>query len=308
MRNSAFRKEFKIQGNIGDSDKPRQTFAYLERQIEEGKKALFTDEEIGAGIIKALTPGLPIRDYLETNTELSLEEITEMLNHHFQEKSASEQLLALQNIIQGEEENVRAFLFRAFSTRDKLLKAAEKDSTMLMSKEFVQGLFLRAVETGMTDDKVLMCIRPMLQMVSVTDQQLMKQVQYSMASYAERDSKQKQPVPLARPPTTRRQQVNVVDPKKKEEESLLKVLVENMQKLATDFQGLKTDMSEMKSKNGNRNNNNNGGKVWFTKCDNCKAAKIQRCTHCYRCGSDEHKIADCTEEQQQEGGNEQRLQ
>ena len=40
------------------------------------------------------------------------------------------------------------------------------------------------------------------------------------------------------------------DLKKKEEESLLKVLVENMQKLATDFQGLKTDMSEMKSKNG----------------------------------------------------------
>ena len=223
-----------------------------------------------------------------------------MLKPHFQEKSASEQLLALQNIIQGEEENARVFLFRAFAARDKLLKAAEKDLTISMSKEFVQGLFLRAVETGMVDDKVLNCIRSDLQKLEVTDQELMKKVQYAMSSYAERDTKQKLPVPLSSKPTRRQTTVNNISSKPKEyEESLLKVVVEKMENMEKEFKGLKTqydtDMKEMKQKCEQKGPQNNRKNVWFKKCEKCQTDGVQRCSHCFKCGSGDHKIADCQE-------------
>ena len=36
-------------------------------------------------------------------------------------------------------------------------------------------------------------------------------------------------------------------------------------------------------------------KVWFKQCENCTKANIRFCRHCFVCGADDHKIAECPE-------------
>ena len=66
-RSSTFRKEFKVHGVIGGLCQPSNlTYVNLNRQIKEGYRIGFIEQEIVSGIIKAITPGLPLREYLET--------------------------------------------------------------------------------------------------------------------------------------------------------------------------------------------------------------------------------------------------
>ena len=72
MRNSAFRKEFKIDGKIGRS-KENLNMISLNVQIAEAKRKGYSSEEIAGAIKKAVTPG-EMKTYLDSMTNLSLED------------------------------------------------------------------------------------------------------------------------------------------------------------------------------------------------------------------------------------------
>ena len=84
----------------------------------------FPEEEIIAGTTKAITSGLPLREYLETKSNVCLTYLQELLRSHYQEKSASEKLMELQNICQKDNENALDFMFRALGLRQKIMSAA----------------------------------------------------------------------------------------------------------------------------------------------------------------------------------------
>ncbi|KAJ7997565.1 hypothetical protein DPEC_G00230320 [Dallia pectoralis] len=64
--NSTWRKDFKISGLIGDpGQKDRLSFSSLARQIESGLNKDYSEQEIVDSVIRAITPGLQLRSYLE---------------------------------------------------------------------------------------------------------------------------------------------------------------------------------------------------------------------------------------------------
>ena len=284
FQNSTFRKEFKIHGMIGDSRQPKQTYTYLARQIEEGKQMGYSTQEIVTGVIKALTPGIPLRAYLESTTDIGTEDLLDLLWSHFQEKGASQQLRDLQNAVQGEEETAIEFVLRVSGARSRLMTAMHNDPDVTMDSEFIHNLFLRTLETGITDDRILAQIRPTLDDPDADERDLMKQVQRAMASLAERDSKTAEKKPQ---PSKKNVKVAMVDTKDSKERkdrdtSLFDAighLTKKMEKVESD---LKT-LSETK----------NPQPKAPRKCETCTKDKVSRCTHCWLCGEGSHKIQDC---------------
>ena len=102
----------------------------------------FSKEEIIAGTIKAITSGLPLREYLETKSNVCQTYLQELLRSQYQEKSASEKLMELQNICQKDNETALDFLFRALGLRQKIMSAAEDDESLPSQQlDFIQALF-----------------------------------------------------------------------------------------------------------------------------------------------------------------------
>lgn len=84
LSSSALRRQFKISGQIGDPDqRDKLSFTSLVRQILNGKSQGYTDAEIVDGVIRAITPGMTLRNYLETYKELTLERLKKILKSHY---------------------------------------------------------------------------------------------------------------------------------------------------------------------------------------------------------------------------------
>ena len=284
FQNSTFRKEFKIHGMIGDSKQPKQTYTYLARQIEEGKQMGYTNQEIVTGVIKALTPGVPLRAYLESTTDIGIEDLLDLLWSHFQEKGASQQLRDLQNAVQGEEETAIEFVLRVSGARSRLMTAVHNDPDVTMDSEFIHNLFLRTLETGITDDRILAQIRPTLDDPDADERDLMKQVQRAMASLAERDSKTAEKKPQSSKKHVKVANVDAKDSKERKDRdtSLFDAighLTKKMEKVESDLKRL----GEAK----------NTQQKAPRKCETCTKDKVQKCTHCWLCGEGSHKIQDC---------------
>ena len=98
--------------------------------------------------------------------------------------------MELQNICQKDNGNALDFLFRALGLRQKIMSAAEDDESLPSQQlDFIQILFLRALETGMGDETVLTRIQPFLEKAIVDDDQiLIHQVQTALSTNLERTS------------------------------------------------------------------------------------------------------------------------
>ena len=67
------KREFKIHGVIaGDNFKDGLSFASLSRQIDAGLKAGYKENEIIDAVIRAVSPSLQLRSYLEMIQDLTL--------------------------------------------------------------------------------------------------------------------------------------------------------------------------------------------------------------------------------------------
>ena len=70
---NAFPKDFKIRGFIGEKgQKDKLSYISLLRQIKEGRDKGYTDKEIVNAVLRAITPGLYLRNVLETTENLTL--------------------------------------------------------------------------------------------------------------------------------------------------------------------------------------------------------------------------------------------
>ena len=117
---SVLRREFKISGQIGGpGQKDKLTFVSLVRQIEGASSKGYSDVEVIDGVIRAITPSMKLRSYLETISDLTLPRLRAILRSHFQEKSATELYQQLTTIVQTPEESPQSFLIRALDLRQK---------------------------------------------------------------------------------------------------------------------------------------------------------------------------------------------
>lgn len=108
------RRDFKICGQIGESGQgDKLLYLSLVRQIEMGIDRGHTQTKVVEAVIRAVSPGLPLRDMLELKHGLTLRALLTSLKGHYQVDSSTELYHQLLNISQEPKETALYFVFRA---------------------------------------------------------------------------------------------------------------------------------------------------------------------------------------------------
>ena len=112
------RREFKIQGIVGElGQKDKLGYQSLISQIESGLKRQYSEAEVVNAVVRAVQPGLQLRSYFGSVSNLSLPKLRKILRFHYHEKSATELYQTLANITQLPKEDPQSFLIRALTVR-----------------------------------------------------------------------------------------------------------------------------------------------------------------------------------------------
>ena len=88
---SVLRRQFEIGGQIGQAEqKDKLSFTSLSRQMETGLKQGYTEQEIVDGVIRAISGGMVLRNYLETYKDLSLNRLRKILRNRYGVKNSTQ--------------------------------------------------------------------------------------------------------------------------------------------------------------------------------------------------------------------------
>lgn len=185
-----WQKDFKISGLIGDlGQKDRLSFSSLAWQIEGGLNKGYAEQEIVDSVIRAITPGLQLRSYLEGKAGLTLPTLRWILRSHFQEKNATELYKQLTTEAQQSREMPQSFLIRPLDLRQKILFASqEDDSGLKYDPALVQNMFLH---TGLQNNRIQSELQPYLSDPTIPDEVLLEKLNVACSNESERQSRRK---------------------------------------------------------------------------------------------------------------------
>ena len=113
-----------------------------------------------------------------------------MLRAHYKQKSGTELYQELTTMCQSPKKPPQDLLILALDLRQQVLFASQAEGgTVKYESSLVHPLFLHAVEPGLQDESVRNKLRPFLQKVRVTDEELMEQVNVVVSEESERKGK-----------------------------------------------------------------------------------------------------------------------
>ncbi|KAI3369838.1 hypothetical protein L3Q82_024420 [Scortum barcoo] len=321
------RREFRICGQIGEGgQRDKLSFTNLMHQIESGLRKGHGESEIIEAVIRAISPGLKLRDMLEIKTELTLPQLKTILKGHYKEDDTSDLYQKLINISQEPKESAQDFLFRAIELKDRLLFASKgRESEEHYSADLVKRKFLRSVATGLLSDNIKYQIKPYLDDMDVTDETLIERVNEAANLETERLNKLKRNSTKASRlnelQTTSNKWDNSHNPSaqsslQRKTTELPKEKAETVQlspepEMHTLVRELKTEVAEMKrmvlasisagkSPNSSHLMGNKGTRKRTCKSCQDKGEDVT-CSHCFKCGQLGHISRGCRAPRQVQG-------
>ena len=312
-----FKRDFKIFGTIGgDSHKDSLSFVSLTRQIDTGVKSGYKETEVIEAVIRAVSPSLKLRSYLEMMSELTLPRLKQILRAHFKEKSATELYQELAQLCQGTKESAQDFLIRAMNLRQQVIFSSQSDSAVKYDPSLVQSLFIHVVETGLAQESVRAKLRPLLEKSNVSDEELMDRVNRAVSAETERQNKMGGFIKKStlvnqvhNDPSPAKDNQNIHGKKKpganSDKECKQNNLVAALEAVQADLASLKEafNKSQASSKEQPRENQQVPNKGKSVSCKACQESGETNCSHCFKCGSTEHYARGCKKPQ----GNDRRL-
>ena len=152
LKKSSLRREFRIEGKIGD-ERHCINMISLDGQVSEAMKKGYTEEEIVSSIKKAVTSP-EVKTYLYSHKDISMEDTMNFLRSVVKERSSMELCQKLSNIQQNNNEDPQAFLLRAMELRHKCLLQSEKPGEISYTIDMLRTIFLRTVRLGLSDDLI----------------------------------------------------------------------------------------------------------------------------------------------------------
>ena len=166
-----YRRELKIVGIVGpESQKDRLSFVSLTRQVESAKAKGHTESKVIEAVIRAISPTLKLRSYVETMEALTLKKLLKILKAHYKQKSAAELYHELTILCQEPKESAEDFLIRALDLRQQVLFTSRvMEGDVKYSQELVQAVLLRTLETGIKSETICTKLRPLLKRPNITD-------------------------------------------------------------------------------------------------------------------------------------------
>ena len=308
IEKSFLRREFKIQGVIGEpGQKDKIGYQSLISQIEGGLKKQYSELEVVNAVVRAVQPGLQLRDYKESVSDLTLPKLRKILRFHYHEKSATELYQILANITQNPKEDPQSFLIRALTVRQKIILASkESGSNITYDESSVQGLFLHALETGLIDETVRAKMRPALKDPSVADEDLIKAMNQVMSAEAERMNKFGASGKAKQASVPSLEKV-VSGLKEKKEEgrvlAALKAVQSDMATMQTEMKTLRETVAKVKKPGSTRDSERHVPS--FPKkrgCQKCEEKSMTNsCDHCFICGGSNHTARYCRMKHKNQG-------
>ena len=317
------KRDFKIHGVIaGDNFEDGLSFVSLSRQIDAGLKAGYKENEIIDAVIRAVSPSLQLRSYLEMIQGLTLTCLRLIMKAHFKQKSGTELYQELSNLRQETSETPQDFLVRAMSLRQQIIfVSSASDSPIKYEPSLVQSLFLHVLETGLQDEAVRAKLRPFLEKTTVSDEQLLEKINQIMSAETERYNKMSSggkkglrvnqvgtssvssnPAPGQPGQTPQSESAKSV-----KKEAKPNSLVTALEAIQSDLTLLKQafDKAHTSSERtaNERYGSANQSKFRRRKCIACYSASVERCDHCFKCG--DHFAKGCRKGRG--SGNERRL-
>ena len=137
----------------------------------------YKESEIVEAVIRAVSPSLKLRSYLEMIQDLPLSRLRQIMKAHFKQKSATELNQELCVLHQEASESPQDFLVRALNLKQQIIFVSNAtDGSIKYEPSLVQALFLHVIQTGLQDEAIRAKLRPLLEVTSVTDKQLMEKV------------------------------------------------------------------------------------------------------------------------------------
>lgn len=306
---SALRRDFKISGQIGmPGQREKLSFVSLIRQIENGLAKGYQESEIVEAIVRAISPGVQLRNYLETTPNLSLATIRKIIRSHFMEKTSTELYQELATISQGPKEDPQTFLIRCLEIRQKILfSSKEAGATIEYTPDMAQGLFLHALETGLKNESIRTKIRPLLKQKTISDEVLIEEMSKAVAIETEHHRK----VGFAK--NTARISMVAENPKSHEFEAPKNDKAEPQKgKMWAALEAVQADLAVIReamaqknapTQDGPKNRLNQG-----RGCASCQESGLgDQCDHCFICGDPNHFARGCRKQNRVKQGNGSRL-
>lgn len=255
--------------------------------------------------------------------DLSLSRLRQIMKAHFKQKSATELYQELSVLHQQAGESPQDFLVRAVNLKQQIIFVSNAtDGSIKYEPSLVQALFLHVLETGLQNEAVRAKLRPLPEVASVTDEQLMEKVNRIMAAELEHQNKmgvagrkgvRVNQVETASPPSNQLCQPSSSQTpqnesiKSQKREPKPNTLVTALEAVQSNLAALKETFDRV-SAPVERNSTQpyaSGNQSQFQRrqCNSCRTAGVDNCDHCFKCGSTDHFARGC----RRPSGNGQRL-
>lgn len=300
------RRDFKINGSIGTpGQKDKLSYMSLSYQIQKGKKDGRSGEEICSAVIKAITPGSSLRNYLESRLDLDEKQLIKVLRSHFSEKDSPTVFNEMSNCVQGASESELDFCLRAMSLRQKVLMLATEEECPYDPKT-IKKRFLHAIFTGLKFNNIRHELQSVLKSEDISDEDLLKEVSSVVANELEHSVKLKSKTVVVN-------ELEILPKKIEKKNNPLLVEINKIAAQVNELTALRNDFDEMKkefrSYTGKSPSNLRAGASPFNsgenrfrntrrnfRCENCRISDIMNCNHCFSCGKSGHRRIDCKAE------------
>lgn len=295
------KKEFKITGQVGEpGQKDKLTYVSLCRQVETGLKKGYSDDDIVAAVIKALSPSLKLRSYLESQDNLTWVTVKKILRSHFREGNATDLYKELSGMSQKSGETTQSFAMRAMEARQKILLVSQECDEIVYDRIQVQKLFERTLQTGISSETIRTELKSLWQgKQSVKDEEILETI--NAATHLEEERSAKLSVSTA---SKSRSTVGVKSIARVENDDQVTSTnsKSNSKNLEMEITELKAQVAALHSNSGyGTRPKAQGTRSRISVCKQCQASgKETGCNHCFYCFSEEHFSRGC---RQKKAGN-----
>ena len=254
-----------------------------------------------------------LRSYFETEPDIKLEEVLDMLKstctEQEKERTARAVFTKFSNDKQGKSEKPITFITRVLRLRKKVLKLG-KEERMNYDEDMLATTSFQVIFSGLRDENIRAALRGKCKDdCTISDQVLLKHASEIIAAEEERKLKLfgKEPeAELEVSAVSEKKSVSFTESalSKKEKPNPFAKIEELRLENEKMCEGLRAELSEIKdiliasnianNQRGGNNDSKQGQKTGnkgrrFGRCAKCAEENKNRCFHCWDCGQDNHK-------------------
>lgn len=135
---------------------------------------------------------MPLRNYWEGKTDLTLPKLRWILRFHYQKKRATGQYKQLSSDVQGAGETPQNLVIWALDVRPKTLFASQElESELDYDPDLIINIFIHTMLTGLQSNNIKHDLQPYLELPNTYDELLFEKLNTSCAYESESQDKRR---------------------------------------------------------------------------------------------------------------------